>query len=135
MSSDDLNFETLKLCVRTAQAAKGLLDSRLESATPDLENANSSIAKADQLFQSASNKSSDPASRDQDLADANEAARSAFTSAREAMSKLFQPGQPIEEWKECRSTIDRFDKILVDLRKTGFGFVTALVSAAAFLFN
>jgi hypothetical protein len=31
-----------------------------------------------------------------------------------------------EEWKECRFSIDRFDRLLVDLRKTGFGFVTAL---------
>lgn len=37
------------------------------------------------------------------------------------------------EWKECRSTIDRFDKLLVDLRKTGFGLVTVLVTAAATL--
>ncbi len=37
------------------------------------------------------------------------------------------------EWKECRSTIDRFDKLLVDLRKTGFSFVTVLVTAAATL--
>ena len=42
---------------------------------------------------------------------------------------------PIDEWKECRVTIDRFDKILVDLRKTGFGFVTAIAAAAQFLFT
>src|SRR6516164_6023595 len=36
-------------------------------------------------------------------------------------------GSSIDEWKECRTTIDRFDKILVDLRKTGFGFITAVV--------
>jgi hypothetical protein len=40
-----------------------------------------------------------------------------------------------EEWKECRFSIDRFDRLLVDLRKTGFGFVTALVGAAAFIFG
>jgi hypothetical protein len=44
------------------------------------------------------------------------------------------PDQVKDEWKECRSTIDRFDKILVDLRKTGFGFVTAIVSGATFFF-
>ena len=42
-------------------------------------------------------------------------------------------GDPKEEWKECRVSIDRFDKLLVDLRKTGFGFITAIVSGAAFL--
>jgi hypothetical protein len=44
-------------------------------------------------------------------------------------------GSPLDEWKECRATIDRCDKILVDLRKTGFGFLTAAVGAAAFLFK
>jgi hypothetical protein len=41
----------------------------------------------------------------------------------------------LDEWKECRVTIDRCDKLLVDLRKTGFGFVTAVVGAAAFVFG
>jgi hypothetical protein len=38
-----------------------------------------------------------------------------------------------DEWKECRTTIDRFDKILVDLRKTGMSVVTAVIGGAAFL--
>lgn len=42
-------------------------------------------------------------------------------------------GDPATEWKECRATIDRFDKLLVDLRKTGFGLVTTLVSVLAVL--
>jgi hypothetical protein len=41
----------------------------------------------------------------------------------------------LEEWKECRATIDRCDKLLVDLRKTGFGFITAVVGAAAYVFT
>jgi len=40
-----------------------------------------------------------------------------------------------DEWKECRSAIGRFDGLLVDLRKTGFGFVTAIVSGATFFFT
>jgi multidrug efflux pump subunit AcrA (membrane-fusion protein) len=40
-------------------------------------------------------------------------------------------GDPKEEWKECRQSIDRFDKLLVDLRKTGFGFITTIVGASA----
>jgi hypothetical protein len=43
-------------------------------------------------------------------------------------------GDKKDEWKECRATIDRFDKLLVDLRKTAFGLVTALVGAATFVF-
>ena len=41
----------------------------------------------------------------------------------------------LDEWKECRSTIDRCDKLLVDLRKTGFGFITAVVGAAAYVLS
>ena len=40
-----------------------------------------------------------------------------------------------DEWKECRQTIDRFDKLLVDLRKTGFSFITAIVSGATIFFS
>jgi hypothetical protein len=36
---------------------------------------------------------------------------------------------------ECRTTIDRCDKLLVDLRKTGFGFVTAVVGASVYVFG
>jgi hypothetical protein len=36
-----------------------------------------------------------------------------------------------DEWKECRVTIDRFDKLLVELRKTGVAFITALIGASA----
>ena len=40
-----------------------------------------------------------------------------------------------DEWKECRATIGRFDTILVDLRKVGFSFITAIVSGATFFFT
>jgi hypothetical protein len=42
-------------------------------------------------------------------------------------------GNAVDEWKECRATIDRCDKLLVDIRKTGFGFVTAVVAAASYI--
>jgi len=38
-----------------------------------------------------------------------------------------------EEWKICRETIDRFDGILVDLRKYGFSILTGLTTAGSFL--
>jgi hypothetical protein len=44
-------------------------------------------------------------------------------------------GSKEAEWKECRASIDRFDKILVDLRKTGFGLAAVLVGAAAYIFK
>ena len=39
-----------------------------------------------------------------------------------------------QEWKTCRETLREFDKILVDLRKFGFGLITVLLSANGFLF-
>ncbi|HEV7602694.1 MAG TPA: hypothetical protein VGO49_20875 [Bradyrhizobium sp.] len=42
-------------------------------------------------------------------------------------------GNAVDEWKECRATIDRCDKLLVDMRKTGFGFITAVVAAASYI--
>lgn len=38
-----------------------------------------------------------------------------------------------KEWSECRTVVARLDTILVDLRKTGFAFVTALLTASTFL--
>lgn len=38
-----------------------------------------------------------------------------------------------QEWTECRAIIARLDAILVDLRKVGFAFVTALLTASTFL--
>jgi hypothetical protein len=40
----------------------------------------------------------------------------------------------LDEWKECRSTIDRFDRLLVDVRKYGFTLLTGLLTAGAFAF-
>jgi ElaB/YqjD/DUF883 family membrane-anchored ribosome-binding protein len=70
--------------------------------------------------------------------DALQAARAALATATATVAPAAAQagfGDPKDEWKECRSTIDRFDKLLVDLRKTGFGFVTTLVGAAAFIFQ
>lgn len=40
----------------------------------------------------------------------------------------------LEEWKECRASIDRFDGIIVDIRKYGFTLITGMLTADAFLF-
>jgi hypothetical protein len=55
---------------------------------------------------------------------------SAATLAAQAFAGL-AGSDPKDEWKECRQSIDRFDKLLVDLRKTGFGFITTVVGASA----
>jgi hypothetical protein len=59
----------------------------------------------------------------------------ALKSAAELIDRTPTVGAALDEWKECRATIDRCDKLLVDLRKTGFSFVIAIVSAAAFVFS
>lgn len=40
----------------------------------------------------------------------------------------------LEEWKESRASIARFDEILLDLRKHGFTLITILLSADGFLY-
>jgi hypothetical protein len=49
-------------------------------------------------------------------------------------------GQPLDptqtelsEWEEGRKTIDRFDRILADLRKYGFTLITGFITASAFV--
>jgi hypothetical protein len=65
-------------------------------------------------------------------------ARGALSSAIQtatSLTSLVPTGDPKDEWKECRLTIDRLDKVLVELRKTGVGIITAILGAAAFLLN
>lgn len=40
----------------------------------------------------------------------------------------------LDEWKECRTSIDRFDKLIADVRKYGFTLITGLLTAGAFAF-
>lgn len=64
------------------------------------------------------------------------AARTSLDMANEKLTKVTsEPGKALDEWKECRSTIGRFDSILVDLRKTGFGFITTIIGISAYLFG
>ncbi len=44
------------------------------------------------------------------------------------------PANALDEWKECRSSIDRFDKLIADVRKYGFTLITGLLTAGAFAF-
>ncbi len=39
----------------------------------------------------------------------------------------------LKDWQECRTIIERLDGTLEDLRKVGFSFITALLTAGAFL--
>jgi hypothetical protein len=75
------------------------------------------------------------------MADTTAAAARVAAAGLQTTSTLLNaaiPPQPhesksLDEWKECRTTIDRCDKLLVDLRKTGFGFVTAVVALYSLL--
>jgi ketosteroid isomerase-like protein len=44
------------------------------------------------------------------------------------------PVNAVDEWKECRTSIDRFDKLIADVRKYGFTLITGLLTAGAFAF-
>lgn len=39
----------------------------------------------------------------------------------------------VRDWTECRAVVGRLDGTLADLRKVGFSFITALLTASAFL--
>jgi len=41
----------------------------------------------------------------------------------------------LEEWKECRTTIGRFDTLIGELRKYGFTLITGLLTATSFWFS
>jgi hypothetical protein len=96
------------------------------------------MAVADELEANAKNPAVDKNALQSKAALANERSAAALKSSADligAVGFVGVVGSPIDEWKECRATIDRFDKILVDLRKTGFGFVTAIAAGAQFLFT
>jgi hypothetical protein len=59
----------------------------------------------------------------------------ALVSAAGKVVAAAKVSDPKDEWEECRKTIDRFDKILVDLRKNAFGVIGTVFSAAALLFG
>ncbi|MEW5922684.1 MAG: hypothetical protein AB1746_01715 [Candidatus Zixiibacteriota bacterium] len=40
----------------------------------------------------------------------------------------------MKEWEECRKTIERFDKTVIDLRKYGFTLITTLITAGTYFF-
>jgi hypothetical protein len=42
-------------------------------------------------------------------------------------------GNHLEEWKECRTSIGRFDQGIVDIRKYAFTLLTGLLTGSAFL--
>jgi hypothetical protein len=48
-----------------------------------------------------------------------------------AVAEVATPIAPLDEWRECRATIGRFDSFLADTRKYGFTLVTVLLTANA----
>src|SRR5947209_11264699 len=107
------------------------------------DNAEQSLRAAHAAFQRSDHQAgkvggADPADRPALLAETAKAAAEALTESYKAVEATYS-GTPNadskDEWKECRATIDRFDKLLVDLRKTGFGIITGLVAAATYLFK
>jgi hypothetical protein len=131
--------ELAKSSVAAADAAtakaRDLVSRRQRLSNEHLATANTSLATAKAKLAGLTTHG---AENDRLTFEAAEAAARALKSSYEAVEAAGIGGgigDKKEEWKECRLTIDRFDKLLVDLRKTGFGVVTALVGAATFLFT
>lgn len=59
---------------------------------------------------------------------------SAVMTSRVSTPDKLQDHIAFQEWKQCQANLEQFDKIIVDLRKYGFGIVTGLISVNGFLF-
>jgi hypothetical protein len=118
------------------QKAAEVIQRRGVAANQGLQAATDALRKSEE--QAAAIEKADPTDRARLLAETAKAAGEALKASYTAVDATYS-GTPNadakDEWKECRATIDRFDKLLVDLRKTGFGIVTALVAAATFMFR
>src|SRR6187551_2389190 len=123
--------------VEGAAALPPLLTSRSALYAASIESAQECLAKA-RTASTDPIDASDPAKVEARNNSVREAVDQALKFSADAINLARVgggAGAKTDEWKECRTTIDRFDKLLVDLRKTGFGFVTALVGAASFIFG
>jgi hypothetical protein len=117
--------EALEGAIGLASTRQEQLIVRIEAARTTLQVVQAEIAKG-------------PPTEAKDLPQAFGQASGALKAACELIDSAWiegKVGNPTDEWKECRATIDRCDKLIVDLRKTGVGFVVAVVGAAAYIFN
>jgi hypothetical protein len=122
----------LASAISILEQKKGDLANRLGSATAALE---ATTVAFNQLDEATAQSLPDVQAK---LVRSTEMSAAALKASSELISSVGFAGtigSPVDEWKECRATIDRCDKILVDLRKTGFGFVTAVVGVAAYVFS
>jgi hypothetical protein len=120
------SLELLEREIALAAQRQVQLGTTLTTARANLQNIRTAISEV--------GASSDPEFQEKASA-AIQHSGLALKSAAELIERTPTVGETVDEWKECRATIDRCDKLLVDLRKTGFGFVIAIVSAAAFVFS
>jgi hypothetical protein len=141
----DRDIQNALAVVQQAQAALTSAVAIVGQKQADLSNKlatakdahDAAVAAANDLEAAKKGPAVDSAALQGKIAAATEKSAGALKSSAEligAVGFVGAVGSPIDEWKECRSTIDRFDKILVDLRKTGFGFVTAIAAGAQFIF-
>ena len=103
---------------------RGLLKTQIE----DLKQANQRFARhmanAEKCLADAITNNDDPAKATANIEEGTKALDAAKRS-------IGLPGAPLDEWKECRVTIDRFDKLLSEVRKTGYTFVAAVIGLAS----
>ena len=131
-----LALEILTTSAQAFDKAAEVIEQRGVAAAQNLQAAEASLEQSRE--KAAAIEHADPENRPRLLAEAAKAAGEALKASYTAVEATYA-GTPNadskDEWKEARATIDRFDKLLVDLRKTGFGIVTALVGAATYLFK
>jgi hypothetical protein len=119
--------ETFDRAKEVAERRQQDLAAKLAAAAPSGEDINTALTNL---------SSATDAQLSQATASAISAAAAGIQAAANLLDAATPPaastGKALDEWKECRATIDRCDKLLVDLRKTGFGFITAVVGASAY---
>jgi hypothetical protein len=118
--------------INLVESKKVDLSNRLAAANNSLEATGVAL---DELAAASQQLTPDLAAKATNAIEKSTAALKATSELISAVGFTGTVGSPVDEWKECRATIDRCDKILVDLRKTGFGFVTAVVGVAAYVLN
>lgn len=106
----------------SGQAHSGTAEAQLEKRIADLATANASIDEQLTLAKTFLAEARDAARSNQHSEWANklDEGGKAVDAAKRALSG---PASPFDEWKECRAAIDRFDKLLADVKKTGYTLI------------
>jgi hypothetical protein len=130
-----------ELALEEAERISGELQAKLESTRRVREYVHKNVTSASKRLKECRvlvDEAKKLAETERDKANTKyERAHERLGEAHELLGRLkfVSNADPKDEWKECRASIARFDKLLVNLRRTGFIIVTVLIGAAAYLFQ